>query len=132
MPSLALLEKAGIVSKITHSSGQGIPLAAAAKPETFKANFLDIALSQAILGVDSGSWLLEPEINFINKGKIKEAFVGQELLANSMSDRKSDLFYRKVARLIKTIFRAYLLNPSTSDKIVVMRRKNYDIAPSTT
>ena len=93
MPSLALLEKAGIVGKVTHSSGQGIPLAAAAKPETFKVNFLDIALSQAILGVDTGSWLLDPEINFINKGTITEAFVGQELLAYSMPDRKSDLFY---------------------------------------
>lgn len=93
MPSLDLLVKAGIVGKITHSSGQGIPLAAAAKPETFKVIFLDIALSQAILGVDTASWLLEPETTFINKGALTEAFIGQEMLAYSMPDRKSELFY---------------------------------------
>jgi predicted AAA+ superfamily ATPase len=92
-PSLELLEKADIVHKITHSSGQGIPLAAAVKDEIFKVLFLDIALSQAILGVDRGSWLLEPEINFINKGALTEALVGQELLAYSPPDRQSRLFY---------------------------------------
>lgn len=92
-PSLELLEKAGIVHKITHSSGQGIPLAASAKEETFKLVFLDIALSQTILDVDPGSWLLDPKFNFINKGPLTEAFIGQELLAYSVPDRKNRLFY---------------------------------------
>lgn len=92
-PCLDLLDKAGIIWRVTHSSGQGIPLAAAAKAEVFKMVFLDIALSQAILGVDTGSWLLEPESNFINKGALTEAFIGQELLAYSPPDRKSDLYY---------------------------------------
>ncbi|UCH92487.1 MAG: ATP-binding protein [Candidatus Aminicenantes bacterium] len=93
MPCLDLLVKAGIVNKITYSSGQGIPLAATAKEETFKTIFLDIALSQTILGVVSGSWLLEPEKNFINKGELTEALVGQEMLAYSMPDWKSELYY---------------------------------------
>jgi len=93
IPSLDLLVKAGIVHKIIHSGSQGLPLAATAKPEVFKVIFLDIALSQAILGIDSGSWILEPEVNFVNKGSITEAFVGQEILAYSPSDCKSELFY---------------------------------------
>ncbi|MCP4219237.1 MAG: ATP-binding protein [bacterium] len=93
MPSLDLLVKAGIVERITHSSGQGIPLAAAAKPELFKVLFLDIALSQTILGVDTASWLLEPETNFINKGALTEAFIGREILAYSPPDRRSELYY---------------------------------------
>lgn len=93
LPALELLVKAGIISRITHSSGQGIPLGATIKPETFKANFLDIALSQAILGVDTGSWILDPESNFVNKGELTEAFVGQEILAYSLPDRKEDLYY---------------------------------------
>jgi uncharacterized protein len=93
MPALDLLGKAGIVTPITHSSGQGIPLAATAKPESFKIVFLDIALSQCIMGVDAGSWILEPELNFINKGELTEAMVGQELLAYSIPDRKNTLFY---------------------------------------
>lgn len=93
MPCLDLLVKANIVCKVTHSSGQGIPLAAAIKEETFKVIFLDIALSQTLLGIDSGSWLLEPQVNFLNKGPLTEAFVGQELLAYSTPDWKSELYY---------------------------------------
>lgn len=92
-PCLELLLKAHIVNKITHSSGQGIPLSAQAHLETFKINFLDIALSQGLLGIDSGSWILSPETSFINKGPITEALVGQELLAYVMPDRKNQLFY---------------------------------------
>jgi len=98
-PSLELLEKAGIIHKVIHSHGRGIPLAATAKPEIFKVIFLDIALSQAILNIDHGLWILEPEVNFANKGEFTEAFVGQELLAYSPSDQKSQLFYwRREAR----------------------------------
>ncbi|MCP5106133.1 MAG: ATP-binding protein [bacterium] len=93
MPSLDLLVKAGIVNRITNTGGRGVPLAASAKPESFKMIFLDIALCQAILGVDLGSWLLEPEINFVNKGELTEALIGQELLANSPADKKSELYY---------------------------------------
>ncbi|MCX6583358.1 MAG: AAA family ATPase [Candidatus Aminicenantes bacterium] len=93
MPALELLVKAGVAARIIHSSGQGVPLAAAAKEDVFKVLFLDIALSQSVLGSDTASWLLEPGINFINKGGLTEAFVGQELLAYSTPDQKSDLFY---------------------------------------
>lgn len=93
MPALELLVKAGVAARIIHSSGQGVPLAAAAKEDVFKVLFLDIALSQSVLGSDTASWLLDPGINFINKGGLTEAFVGQELLAYSTPDQKSDLFY---------------------------------------
>lgn len=93
MPALELLVKAGVAARIIHSSGQGIPLAAAAKEELFKVFFLDIALSQSVLGSDMASWLLDPKITFVNKGGLTEAFVGQELLAYSTPDRKNDLFY---------------------------------------
>lgn len=93
MPALELLVKAGVAARIIHSGGQGIPLAASAKEDVFKVLFLDIALSQSVLGSDTASWLLDPGINFINKGGLTEAFVGQELLAYSTPDQKSDLFY---------------------------------------
>lgn len=93
MPALELLVKAGVAARIIHSSGQGVPLAAATKEDVYKVLFLDIALSQSVLGGDTASWLLDPGINFINKGGLTEAFVGQELLAYSTPDQKSDLFY---------------------------------------
>jgi hypothetical protein len=92
-PALELLVKAGVVHKIIHSSGAGIPLGAQAKLDTFKLIFLDIALAQSILGLDVTSWLLEPEVNFVNKGEITEAFAGQEILAYSSFDLKPQLYF---------------------------------------
>jgi predicted AAA+ superfamily ATPase len=92
-PALDLLVKAGVVQKIIHSSGAGIPLGAQAKPDTFKLIFLDLALAQSILGLDAASWLLESEVNFVNKGEITEAFCGQEILAYSSFDLKPQLYF---------------------------------------
>jgi len=93
MPALDLLLKAGVTHQIIHSSASGIPLGATAKYDRFKLIFLDIALAQTILGLDTTSWLLEPELNMVNKGAITEAFVGQELLAYSRFDIKPRLYY---------------------------------------
>jgi predicted AAA+ superfamily ATPase len=93
MPALELLIKAGIAHKIIHSKGTGIPLWSEANPENFKINFLDVGLSQSILGADRSSWILEPDVHFANKGQVTEAFVGQEFLAYSLADKKGELFY---------------------------------------
>ncbi|MGB7568959.1 MAG: AAA family ATPase [Chitinivibrionales bacterium] len=92
-PSLDLLVKAGVVHKIIHSSGQGIPLGASADPEKFKIIFLDCALAQKALGAKAGQWLIDSQAMFINKGEIAESFVGQELVAASPDHEKSRLYY---------------------------------------
>lgn len=92
-PALELLETAGVVHKVTHSSGQGIPLGATVDPQNYKVIFLDIALSQALLGLELESWFLDPQQAFINKGELVEAFVGQELLAYANPHAKSHLYY---------------------------------------
>jgi len=92
-PALELLVKAGVMHKIIHSSGAGIPLGAQVKPDTFKPIFLDLALAQSLLGLETASWLLEPEVNFVNKGEITEAFCGQEILAYSSVDLKPQLYF---------------------------------------
>jgi predicted AAA+ superfamily ATPase len=93
LPALDLLIKAGVAHKIIHSSGVGIPLGATANGDKFKMLFLDIALAQTNLGLDTTSWLLDPELNLINKGAITETFVGQELLAYGLFDMKAQLYY---------------------------------------
>lgn len=46
----------------------------------YKTIFLDVALAQTVLGLDTGPWLYDP-INLLqNRGAIVEAFVEQELL----------------------------------------------------
>lgn len=92
-PCVDLLSTAGIIHPALRSAGNGIPIGAEVDPADFKIIFLDVALSQTILGLDLGQWLFNPEQEFINKGALIEAFVGQEMLAYSYPIRKSNLYY---------------------------------------
>lgn len=92
-PALDLLVTAGVAHKVFHSAGHGIPLGAEADPEFYKVIFLDVALCQAILGLNLASWFLNPQQQFINKGEIIEAFVGQEILAYANPHAKQQLYY---------------------------------------
>lgn len=92
-PCLDLLVTAGVVNKIYHTAAQGIPLGAQVDPSDFKVIFLDIALAQTLLGLNVGEWFLNPEQQFVNKGEIVEAFIGQEMLAHSDPVQKKQLYY---------------------------------------
>lgn len=94
-PCLDLLNKANVIHTIYHSSGNGIPLGAEVNLEHFKLIFLDVALSQSILGLNLSNWFLNPDNEFINKGSVLEAFIGQELLCYSQPFKKSSLYYWK-------------------------------------
>lgn len=92
-PSLELLLTAGIFNKVLHTGAHGIPIGAESNPEKFKLIFIDVGLTQSLLGLDLADWFVQPEIEFINKGKLVEAFVGQEILAYSQMRVKSGLYY---------------------------------------
>lgn len=92
-PALKLLETAGLVHPVYHSSGQGIPIGAQSDPEDFKTIFLDIGLSQALLGLDLAQWFLDPLGELVNKGPLIESFVGQELLAYGNPHKNEQLYY---------------------------------------
>ena len=92
-PALNLLVKANIVHPVYHTSAQGIPIGAGSNFNRFKLIFIDIALMQVILGLDPASWILDPLKQMINKGKMVEAFLGQEILAYSPNDMKAQLYY---------------------------------------
>lgn len=94
-PCVDLLATTGIVNKVTHSDAQGIPLGAHADLDTFKLIFLDVGLTQFILGIKTGDWLLDPLQEFVNKGLLVESFIGQELLAYENPRRKNSLYYWK-------------------------------------
>jgi predicted AAA+ superfamily ATPase len=51
-PCLDLLRRANVVHQITHSAGNGIPLGAEVNLDWFKTIFLDVGLSQSLLGLD--------------------------------------------------------------------------------
>lgn len=92
-PALELLQKAGLVHKVTRSAGQGIPIGSEASLDDFKIVFLDVGLSQALLKLDLSSWFINPSEMFVNKGELVEAFVGQEILAYSDPISQDELFY---------------------------------------
>ncbi len=92
-PCIDLLEKARVINKVLYTAGQGIPLGAQTNIDDFKLLFLDVGLTQSVLGLDVSQWLISPKTEFINKGPLIEAFVGQEILAYSNPIRKSQLYY---------------------------------------
>jgi len=92
-PALDLIEKAGIVHPVLNTSANGIPLGAEADPSYFKTVFFDVALMQSVLGLEYGSWILDPRTSFINMGAVCESFVGVEIAANADPFKKNTLFY---------------------------------------
>ncbi|CAN5425958.1 ATP-binding protein [soil metagenome] len=94
-PCVDLLVTAGVVHRVTHSDAHGIPLGAQADTRSFKLLFLDVGLSQFILDLKTGNWLLNPLQEFVNKGLLVEAFVGQELIVYEHPMKKAHLYYWK-------------------------------------
>ena len=92
-PALDLLITAGIAHKVFYSAGQGVPLGAQIDPQDYKVIFLDAGLAQALLDLDIAQWFLHPDNEFVNKGSLVEAFVGQELLAYANPYIKNDAYY---------------------------------------
>lgn len=88
-----LLEMAGLVYQVTHSSSNGIPLGAEANPKKIKLLIFDTGIYQRILGLDVASLLLKDDIEVINKGNIAELFVGLELLKSNDAYEKTTLHY---------------------------------------
>lgn len=98
-PCLDLLCKANVVHRICYSAGHGIPLGAEVNLEWFKLILVDIALSQASLGFDMSTWFSQPGLDFVNRGTMVEAFVGQELICYSSPHQKAELhFWKRVAK----------------------------------
>jgi predicted AAA+ superfamily ATPase len=92
-PAIELLSTAGIIQKVISTAGQGLPLGSQADQQNFKVLFLDVALTQTVLGLHLGSWITSPFEQFVNKGELVEAFVGQELLAYAQPFQKAHLYY---------------------------------------
>jgi predicted AAA+ superfamily ATPase len=91
--ALSLLEKAGLVHRIYHSSARGIPLGAQADERKFKALLFDIGLHQQLLGLDISELLVADFETLINKGYLVELFAGLELIAGQSPLHKPQLYY---------------------------------------
>jgi len=88
-----LLEMAGLVHRVTHSSSNGIPIGAEINPKKTKLLIFDTGIYQRILGLDVASLLLKDDIEVVNKGNIAELFVGLELLKSNDCYERTALYY---------------------------------------
>ncbi|MEA3443662.1 MAG: ATP-binding protein [Bacteroidota bacterium] len=91
--ALNLLEMAGLVYKVTHTSANGLPLGAQLNHKKFKAILYDHGVFQKLLGLDLSNHLLATDFSAINKGKLAEQFVGTELVKYSSFWSKPKLYY---------------------------------------
>jgi predicted AAA+ superfamily ATPase len=91
--ALDLLEMAGIVYRVYHSSSNGIPLGAEVDNSKFKVLFFDVGLAQRLMNLDYRNFILKPDIFQINNGTIAELFTGLELVAYSNYREKANLHY---------------------------------------
>jgi predicted AAA+ superfamily ATPase len=88
-----LLEMAGLVYSIKHTSANGIPLGAQVNHKKFKAILFDHGVFQRLLGLDLSSHLLANDFSAINKGNLAEQFVGTELIKSGPIRSKPNLYY---------------------------------------
>ena len=91
--SIELLQLAGLIYPITHSSGNGVPLASEINLKYQKYIVLDTGLFQRILGLDLNDLILEAKLEQINKGELAEMFVGTELIKKEFTFSAPQLFY---------------------------------------
>jgi len=91
--SIELLKMAGLIYTATHSSANGLPLAAETNPRYRKLMILDTGIYQRSLRLDLSHLLLDRKIEQINKGALAEMFVGTELVKLQNNRLPAELYY---------------------------------------
>ena len=91
--ALTLLELAGLLIKVHHSSSNGIPLEHEKDHKKFKVIFFDVGLAMRILRVPLQELIINDDITLVNEGALAEQLVGQEILAYSSCRERAHLYY---------------------------------------
>jgi predicted AAA+ superfamily ATPase len=91
--ALDLLTLAGLITPVTHSAANGIPLGAETNSKYRKFLFLDAGLMQSLLGTQLADILFADETEFVNKGELSETFAGLELIKYDNYLKKAELYY---------------------------------------
>ena len=91
--AVELLIMAGLAYPITHSSANGVPLAAELNHKHQKIIVFDTGIMQQALKLDISKLFLGETLQQINKGSIAEMFVGLEIVKNMPCNASAQLFY---------------------------------------
>lgn len=91
--AISLLELAGIIHAVTHTSANGLPLGAEINERYKKYIFMDTGLMISLLNANPGDILLADTESIVNKGGIAEVVAGLEIAKYSNPRTPSELFY---------------------------------------
>ena len=87
-----MLQMAGLIYSVVHTSGNGIPLYAEANEKYRRYIMMDTGLLQRLLGLSLQDILLSDDLKMVNRGALAETFVGCELV-KSASPYATDPLY---------------------------------------
>ena len=91
--ALTLLALAGLLTPVTHTDGNGLPLGAETDMSYRKYLFLDTGLMLTMLGTPASDILLSSETDLVNKGPLSEMFAGLELIKYGDCFVKPSMYY---------------------------------------
>lgn len=91
--AIELLEMAGLIHRVYHTSGQGLPLGAGANHKIFKVLFLDTGLLQQSAGLRLADFLVARNTEMLNKGRVAEIFAGLEMIKYEAAENRPQLYY---------------------------------------
>ncbi|MEK7720503.1 MAG: AAA family ATPase [Bacteroidota bacterium] len=91
--AIDLLGMAGLIHKVYHTSGEGLPFGAGTNHKVFKALFLDTGLLQQSAGLKLADFLVAQNTEMLNKGRIAEIFAGLEMIKYEAAGNRPQLYY---------------------------------------
>lgn len=95
--AVELLSWVGVLHRVHHTSGSGLPLEAGMNPNYYKALFLDVGLMQRQLGLEA-DLAKYPHLLDVYRGAVAEQWVGQELLQQSPTEPARLYYWVREAR----------------------------------
>ena len=84
---------AGLITSITHTAANGVPIGAEINPKMRKFIVFDTGIFQSILGLKLADVLLKDDFVSINKGAIAELSVGLEIQKAASCYQPQQLYY---------------------------------------
>lgn len=91
--ALHLLTLAGLITPVTQTSGNGLPLGAEENTSYTKYLFFDLGVMQTMLDIPVADVLMASDVDFVNKGGAAEMFAGLEMKKYSDCLRKAEMHY---------------------------------------
>ncbi|MDR3269653.1 MAG: AAA family ATPase [Tannerella sp.] len=92
--SIRLLELAGLIIPVIHTSGNGIPPAAEMDPKYKKQLILDTGVYRRYLRLNLSEMLNADRLIVVNKGALAELFAGLELQKSAPNNQPEQLYCR--------------------------------------